>query len=307
MQLDFAFTPKDTAPLRERITRDLSNIEARVRSADPHLRALVLTGGFARGEGTARDDAPVNDYDLVAIRDVPGPGPYARLREAFARLSSIDVDLMPIWHLRLPFVARKLFWLDARIGARVITGDPQALAGLRTFDQVDAGEVPRLLGNRAAGLLRALPGAGETPDEAERDLQATKAVLAAMDSHLLYRGGYAATMVERLRRTVGHPDHSLFQEAVDWKLHGRARAPSWEDARDALLAAVDATGAQSWRDGLAEHVLHALKAGRLRSSPSQNLRRRSWSLLRESTWPDGPLRWREEKSAFFASREQTLQ
>lgn len=309
MRLEFPFTQHDTPAIRRRIQGDLTTIAKRVEAEDPRFRALVLTGGFSRGEGTVLDDAPVNDYDLVVIRDRPGVGPYARLHEELSRELGIDVDLLPVWHARLPHVGRKLFWLDVRLGAQVIAGDEQALAGLRRFDQVDKGEIPRLLGNRAAGLLLALPGLDETPDERQRDLQATKAALAAMDATLLSQGQYAPTMRERLALTRAHPDHRVFESAVLWKLQPTHVLPAhwWETARDTLLSAVAATRAHAWRDGTEEIVLHALRSRRLATSPSQAVRRRAWEILRESTWPQASSTWPEERRAFFEARARTLQ
>lgn len=310
LELRFAFTQRDTPALRRRIESDLTRIVERVRECDPHLDALVLTGGFSRGEGTALDDAPVNDYDLLAIRMRPGGGPIPSLSLSLSQELGIEVDVLPVWRERLPFVGRKLFWLDARLGARVIWGDPRALATLRSFGDVAPREIARLLGNRAAGLLLALPAPGDAPDDVQRDLQATKAILAVMDATLLHQGRYAPTLRARLALTRDHPDHATFARAVAWKL---APSPTpegwWEAARDALLRAVDATHARAHRDGLVEHVFHAAKALRLAASPSQAVRSRAWELLAQSRWPIGPPvpAWTSVKRDFFHARARTLQ
>lgn len=313
-RLGFPFTEHDTLPLRARIEGDLTYVAQRVHAADPHLRALVLAGGFSRGEGTAIDHAPINDYDLVAIRARPGGG--ALYRELAPRLSSelgIEVDLMPIWQRRVPHVGQKLFWLDMRLGGRVIFGDERALDALPRFSHVSRSEIARLLGNRAAGMLLSLPADGETPDERQRDLQATKAILAAMDATLLSRDEYAPRMRERLELTHGHPHHALFRAAVEWKLRPTLALPAgyWERARDALLHAVDETHARDARDGPVEHALHLARAKRLRASPSQAVRRAAWDLLARSTWPRGPegelATWSTVKREFFAARAMTLQ
>lgn len=313
-RLDFPFTQRDTPALRKRIENDLAHVARRAHAADPHLAALVLTGGFSRGEGTALRDAPVNDYDLVAIRARPGGGDlYRTLGPHLTREVGIEVDLMPIWARRLPHVGRKLFWLDARLGARVIAGDPRLLDLLPRFERVAREEVARLLGNRAAGMLLSLPAADETPDEHQRDLQATKAILAAMDAALLAQGRYAPRMRERLGLARDHPDHDTFRIAVEWKLRPTRTLPSgyWEQARDALLRAVDATRARHTRDGLVEHALHLARAKRLRPNPSQAVRRRAWDLLARCTWPEGPrdepAAWTIVKRDFFAARAATLQ
>lgn len=327
--LSFAFTEADTPAVRERIERDLSVIAERVQQADPRLVALVLTGGFSRGEGTTRDGAPVNDYDLVAVRARPGgDARYARLGLALTRELGIEVDLLPVWRARLPRVGRKLFWLDLRLGGKVILGDPSVLSRIRAFSasQVARAEVARLLGNRAAGLLLALPGPGGATDARQRDLQATKAVLAAMDATLLHRGEYAPTLRERFALSRDHPHADAFALALEWKLGQRAQMPDswWDEAADVLLQAVRLTGARGVRDGLVERCVHFLRARAWARHPSQDVRLAAWDLLALSRWPDGPTdlddarrilarigvdgpEWRALRDGFFARRASTLQ
>ncbi|HWH09433.1 MAG TPA: hypothetical protein VNX21_09555, partial [Candidatus Thermoplasmatota archaeon] len=148
--LDFAFTERDEPKAREVIERDLRLVCDAVRKADPRLDALVLTGGFSRGEGTVRDGRPVNDYDLVAVRRAwGGDALYRELGHRLGREVGIEVDLLPVARARLPHVGRKLFWLDARLGGRVILGDPRALDRIPAFGPADLprSEAARLLGN----------------------------------------------------------------------------------------------------------------------------------------------------------------
>ena len=328
--LEFPFTENDTPEVRRRIAGDLAHVARRAHAADPHLRALVLTGGFSRGEGTVRHGEPVNDYDLLAIRSRPGSARlYRELGHKLSEEVGIEVDLLPVWSARLPFVGRKLFWLDVRMGARVVSGDRHALNRLRRFPAADVtrAEVARLLGNRAAGMLLSLPAEGEPEDAHQRDLQATKAVLAAMDAVLLHRGQYAAKMRHRVALTKEHRDHLTFQTAVEWKLRPHYALPDgwWERARDTLLRAVDETRAREARDGIVEHALHAVKARRFVYSPSQQVRRAAWDILAISTFPHGPadlplatrtvgrlgaapgLGWSALKRGFFTARARTLQ
>lgn len=329
--LDFPFTEHDTPALRSRIESDLAHVARRAHAEDPHLVALVLTGGFSRGEGTARHGAPVNDYDLLAVCSRPFQAArYRKLSAALSEEIGLEVDLLPVWQARLPYVGRKLFWLDVRMGGRVVSGDPRALRRLRRFParDVSRAEIARLLGNRAAGMLLSLPGDQEPADLHQRDLQATKAVLAAMDATLLHRGQYAARMRHRVALTRDHPDHATFSAAVEWKLRPTYPLPPswWERARDALLRAVDETNARAARDGIVEHASHALRAHRLAYSPSQRVRRVAWDLLAISTYPQGPAdlplatravrrldgvtpgtRWGDLKRGFFRARARTLQ
>lgn len=327
----FAFTERDTPQTRARVEADLVSIVDGAFANDDHLVAVVLTGGFSRGEGTVREGEPVNDYDLVAVRSRPGGAElYADISHALTQRVGIEVDLMPVWRRRLPFVGRKLFWLDLALGGKVISGPADVLDRVRRFppDRVSRHEVARLLGNRAAGLLRAVPGAGEPIDEREKLLQATKAILAAMDARLLHEGRYAAGLRDRLALAGGMADHDAFTTAVEWKLSGAEKDPGddwWERARDVLLRAVDDTAAASARDGLVEHVFHLLRSRRWRSSPSRALRVATWDVLRATTFPEGPgdpeaaraalarvgrveaAPWPDLKKRFFELRATTLQ
>lgn len=327
----FPFTERDAPEARARIEADLATIVRLASRADPHLRALVLTGGFSRGEGTVRDGRPVNDYDLVGVRTRPGGASlYRRLGHEAGAQVGLEVDLMPVWDRRLPHVGRKLFWLDVRLGGRVVGGDEGALTLLPDFGaaEVSRAEIARLLGNRAAGLLLALPGPGGSIDARLRDLQAAKAALAAMDARLLARGEYAARLRDRLHLCRDHPDHALFGLAVDWKLGDDTPLPEdwWDRCAGALLRAVEATGARGMRDGLVEHTLYFARARRLRFGPSRAVRLAAWDLLAQSTFPEGPrdldraaavlrrlgapggLReWGALRARFFALRAMTLQ
>lgn len=311
-RLDFAFTADDAPRARARIEADLRKIVATVQRADPRLDALILTGGFSRGEGTVREGRPVNDYDLVAVRRAPGgDASYRELGQSLGGEVGIEVDLLPIARARLPFVGRKLFWLDARLGARVIHGPEEVLDKLPRMSAQDLPpiESARLLGNRAAGLLLAVPTATDPQPVLQRDLQATKAALAAMDASLLHQGRYAPRMRDRLALLDGHPDHATFAKAVAWKLAPDAAdmgSSWWRECRDALLRAVDATGARAVRDGPVEHAV-ALLQGRVHLHPSRRVRHEAWTLLTKCDWPRGPAEWETLKPSFFAARARTLQ
>lgn len=341
-RLDFPFTETDTPALRARIARDLSLISQRCALADKHLDALVLTGGFSRGEGTARDDAPLNDYDLVAVRSRPGGArAYRALSEALTAQLGIHVDLLTVARARLPHVGAKLFWLDLRLRGRIILGDERVLSELRPLHATDITrrEVARLLGNRAAGLLLATtsaPPATATGREAEAggkvggatesletprgrgaaevamsDLQSTKAVLAAMDARLLARGVYAAQVRDRLWLSTHEPDYDIFKKAVEWKLGGSSPLLGddwWSAARGALVRAVDETGSERASDSWQERVFGLFKARTLSWNPSSEIRKRAWTLLRECNQTiAADAEWPSVTRSFFAARAKTLQ
>src|SRR5688500_13331781 len=97
------YTTHDTPEVVRRIEGDIQHVLATVRAADPKLRSLVLTGGFARGEGALLEGAPQNDYDFVAVRSFGRPKrPYAEIRQRLEKDLGLHVDLATIsrWRLR---------------------------------------------------------------------------------------------------------------------------------------------------------------------------------------------------------------
>lgn len=248
------YTAHDTPATVSRIAADLRLIEATVRRGDPQLRALVLTGGFARGEGAVRDGRPQNDYDLVAIRS-PGPPrtSYRRMREDLEARLGLHVDLATIATWRLTFVRRSVFWYETALRGRVLCGeDLLGRIPIRDRETLDPREGLRLLANRAAGLLLV----SASPDPDAKRLQATKALLAAFDAELLAAGRFAPSQRERwtlfqalLARGRAPPRMRLGVPAWAWALRYKldpADAPprdadeAWRTARRALLDAVPA-------------------------------------------------------------------
>ncbi|MHB8586499.1 MAG: hypothetical protein ACYDDF_11795 [Thermoplasmatota archaeon] len=293
----FPFSCCDTPTSRATVERDLARIARRLAEEDPGILSLLLTGGFARGEGSFLEERPLNDYDIIAIRSAtpPPPGSYESLSREFARDCAIPVDLKPVWVHRLPFVGRKIFWYEARAGGRTIWG-PDLRKRIRPMrsSQIDLTEVLRLLQNRAAGLVESV-----TPDtHLDVDavtLQARKAQLACGDALLLLRGSYHWSLAERARRLTNLPvsprERGIAMRAVEaarWKLDpsgftlataaqgerpsARATGPAgalWESAKQDLLAVVDMASevAPMPRDRLLEHAIVALRVGRFRRAP----------------------------------------
>lgn len=191
----WGYTKNDSPAVVQRIEKDLERIRSLLLRSDPHLRSLVLTGGFGRGEGMVVDGEPQNDYDLVAIRGVGRSRvPYAHLRASLEAELGLHVDLAPVTAWRLRFVSPSIFWYETSLRNRVLWGeDLMGRVPVRDPAKLDPAEALRLLVNRAAGLLLAT---GKEDAHAHR-IQASKALLAAMDVHLLARGEYPPSHRER--------------------------------------------------------------------------------------------------------------
>ncbi|MHB8606610.1 MAG: hypothetical protein ACYDCK_15310, partial [Thermoplasmatota archaeon] len=193
-----AFTMNDTPAVVARVEHDLALISETVLVADPALRSLILTGGFARGEGAMRAGRPVNDYDFVAVRGVAAPGfSYAALARRLGRAIGLHVDLAPVAAWRLRYAPRSIFWYETALRGRVLLGE-DLLDRIRVRDaaHLDRTEGLRLLVNRAAGLLLV----SESNDADALRLQAAKGLLAALDARLLQLGEFAPSQRERWAR-----------------------------------------------------------------------------------------------------------
>lgn len=191
-----------------RIEADLADVAGQVEEElGEELRALLLVGSYARGEGgavRARDGGlgPYNDYDLVAIvREHAAAALRAPLLALARRLSEereIEVDLWPVDESSLASLPPTLFWLDVSLGGvEVVCGDPLGVDHLRRIKPRDVphAEAARLLMNRAVGL--ALSNLEREDEDLRRARHAHKAVLACGDALLLAADLYAPTVAAR--------------------------------------------------------------------------------------------------------------
>lgn len=280
---EHAYTVQDTPRVRERISSDLATAVDRVREADPHLRSFVLTGGFARGEGTVVDGQPQNDYDFVAVRGLgrtrePYEGVAAELEDELG----LHIDLAPVLVYRLPWVASSIFWYETALRGQILWGeDLLDRIPVREQADVDATEALRLLANRAAGLLLVR----RDEDAHAHRIQAAKALLAALDAHLFAQGAFEPSQTERWERYRSTDRHGLDLSALDelepwlsWAFDFKTNPASvdpqdpleaWQAAAGAVLAAVPAAldraglaslDAYRSTDGFLDHAHYALEA-----------------------------------------------
>ena len=250
-----------------RVLRDLAAAGDRLaHELGPRLRALLLVGSFARGEGGAAlvDGRlqPDNDYDLVAVVNHGA----ARLRRPLAALCrelsaslKADVEAWPLDEAALPRLPPTLFWLDAaRGGVRLVRGSAEVAARLRPLAprQVPLEECGRLLANRAVGLaLTNLEVAGD----ARRALRhGHKSILACGDALLLAVDRYAATLPERAAAleslrdapAVGAELSQAYRDAVEQRFQPGVALPEagWY-ARIRSVACRAHLAFEAWRAG----------------------------------------------------------
>ncbi len=292
----FAYTVRDTPAITARIDADMAKVVSTLRAGDPHLRAVVLTGGFARGEGMVMDGKPQNDYDFVAIRGSGRPStPYAVMQRRLEDELGLHIDLGRVATWRLRWVTPSIFWYETALRGRVIWGEggDALLAKLpvRAPFEIAPTEALRLLVNRAAGLLLVT----NSGDLHQHRLQAAKALLASADVHLLCSRRFAPSQVERHAMMASWVQHETpgpvaqwdqWYEWYEWAFQFKVdpeHAPhreakeAWQAARKAMLAAIPralqharmaSLDDYARKDGMLDMLVYATSGSKPRHAPT---------------------------------------
>jgi len=217
----------------------LDEIVHRVSSvvAEEHVRALVLLGGYGRGEGgvvsEGGEERPHNNLDLLLASralDVDGRretqlkldaalGPVARDARVGIDISIRDAGA----------IARddcRVIWYDARHGHKTLLGDAGFFKGLKHFtaERILPSDALDLLVNRGTlllinELLLARPG---EVDRKPIVRHAAKAVIGYGDALLFFLGAYHWSYAERQKRMRGRKDVSerfrrLYEAAMEFR------------------------------------------------------------------------------------------
>jgi len=177
-----------------------------IRERAPSATAVVLAGGFGRGEGTPAgagpDARPSNDYDILVL-GIDG-AEVAGLGDDLAREFHMDfVDISGGRSLDRGPVSR-LGDFDLRYGSKVLWGDPTIVERLGAFApaELDLVEAAFLVGNRMGGMLLGLTGEHAAPGDetAYRSRQTSKLLIAIADAWLIVTGDYSVSYAVRRRR-----------------------------------------------------------------------------------------------------------
>lgn len=218
----------------------------------PNFVALILGGGYGRGEGACivkeGKEFPYNDFDLFIVTKGPVdlPKQIHDITAEYGKQLEIEVDIgvpLPIGTLaKLP---HSLMFQDLLSGHMVITGDPNVLkthVPAHLADPLPAVEALRLLLNRGAGLLQAFQEAFQMeldsthrlpdPDFIRRNQQ--KCALALGDSLLIAKGLYRPPLQSRRSLLQEHIGEILpsgrdsilanYLQAADFKLNPQSLA-----------------------------------------------------------------------------------
>lgn len=208
-------------------------------------RALLLIGGYGRGEGGVerRDgvERPHNNLDFLLVttpRGSAGRGVSKGRLDALLRPLSaeagvgIDTGVISEWKLRLSPCL--VLWSDMRFGHKTVAGDPSFVPSLTRFreEAIEPSDVLHLLVNRGTLLvindLLLARGAGSAEDRRTVVKHAMKAVIGYGDAWLFAAGEYDASYLEKQRRMRARRDapaalRALYDEALEFRFE-----PSYE-------------------------------------------------------------------------------
>jgi hypothetical protein len=252
---------EDEPALARRLDDYLSGLAHRLGQspAAAGTLALVLSGGYGRGEGGVyRDEAGqadlYNDLEFYMLLRDPSGEQAARAwcehEEPAGTLElGIDVEIkrLPIGELKT--ATPSMFYYDLVIAHQLVWGDASWLdelpAGLDDAAQIPLAEATRLMFNRGSGLFYGRCALARNDDRVDDGFVArnqAKVRLALGDAVLAANGRYHHFARERNRRVTTEtleapPDWEQLQlwhtEGVDFKLHPRHHDRSSESLQDA--------------------------------------------------------------------------
>ncbi|MEA3249111.1 MAG: hypothetical protein U9Q03_02015 [Patescibacteria group bacterium] len=219
----------DLPTVDRKVDEDIKTIVDALRTAlKSNLRAVLLCGGFGRGEGSVisvdGEMRPYNDYDLVLVtkRYVPK----ARLQELAERLARQIgirfVDLGVIRESMLGRLPRSVFVCDLQ-ESRQVYGDEDVLARTTKVspDGIGIEEARIQLRNRVICFLELTPdewflGQPMKDDDRRRMvLQISKAMTASVISDLIRVNRYVTSYQAQLETFLATGQHPMIRDLME--------------------------------------------------------------------------------------------
>ncbi len=243
------FTVDGSEALESRIARDLDGVREAALSAvgAENLSALILGGGYGRGEGGVYvvdgEERVYNDYDFFVVVPYSSRKRRKWLAEQLLAVKAavepdcgIHVDFgPPMPCMDLPKQPYELMFMELKAGHHVVHGPKDILAALPDYDQAHPPleEGARLFMNRGIGLLMADMLLREDralrQDEHEFVIRNMyKALMALGDGILFIMGNYDPSYAirrERIRAATltGVPESEKLKAAYEGALEFKFR------------------------------------------------------------------------------------
>ena len=200
------------------------------------LEAVILYGGYGRGEGSWIEDGdnwlPYNDYDVVVIvRKKAKADRVVKLRVKLAKMLGIRwVDLSQKTPAQMKWLRPSIYNYDLRNASTTIYGSKKFCESIPFIkaSKLPLGEILTLFCTRLWPFMGALGQDGFAQGLSDKEAcffrnQMAKATLAAVDVILLLEGDYDASYRVRVNRACKNPlvstdDIDLFRWAIGEKL-----------------------------------------------------------------------------------------
>lgn len=243
------FSTLGSADFDQRIHRDLEEITHHLTSLPSAsvFKALVLLGGYGRGEGTPwiheGKQLPFNDYDLIVVSEPLSWMEKGKVKQELHGLEhfltekmAFPVDFYLHTTRSLASAENSMMNQELKAGHRVIWGDQDVLVGMPHFPPLPLSEGTRLMLNRGTLLLMLKEGGKPLNQlEGEKRLEGIKFIhkvhLAMGDCALLSEGIQSIFYTEKKERILEIVSRSSLPH-LDWvaKVYGEAIAfKEWAD------------------------------------------------------------------------------
>jgi hypothetical protein len=213
--LPCSFASHASEVFNARLGAVLDRLSAEVaREVGPGLVAVILGGGYGRGEGGVvvedGNEKPYNDLDLTLVVR-PGTPRCGEVLEAIGRRYEAELGIAvdfgaPLTTAEVASLPPFLRWHDLALGHRVLLGPADVLASripARLLEPPPPIEALRLLLNRGAGLLwalRVVRGFEPAPDPDFVRRNRFKCLLALGDAVTIAAGRYRCPYSGRAER-----------------------------------------------------------------------------------------------------------
>jgi len=252
----------------ETILSDVRDVISREVEASRY-RALVLIGGYGRGEGGVElrdgEERPHNNLDFLLIGKGSGPGCKApekgRLSLALEPLRvrhDVGIDIGVVSETALKASPCLVMWHDMRFGHRTLLGDSQFVPSLTQFtvERIPSWDICNLLVNRGTLLvindLLLEAGTWSTPTARTVIRHAMKAIIGYGDALLYFNGRYHWSYVEkqsRMQKLIAAPSdfHQLYDTAIEFRFnpdyakYRDCHLPQWLEDLNPILADIHLT------------------------------------------------------------------
>ena len=237
MMKEYNFTIYNDDKINARIQEDLRKIKTAILREFPEIEALILVGGFGRGEGgvVIVDGIvkPINDYDIVVVSEEKiRPQKINEIRKKLAEEIGIWwVDISIFNRRKLQKLKKSIYLYDLKYGSVVFWGDPDIL---NLIPDMDASKI-LLIEGEYLFVTRLWAFLGPFSIEfTKRKLtkdesfflanQMSKAILACVDVLLLSKGKYHVSYTERNKIVKSmFPEMSEYFAVFDWALETKLR------------------------------------------------------------------------------------